>query len=342
MLAVGLVWLPLLLFPVISLGDAQPPGTVTVAAVLLAILLLAYVRTVLLISREGAPRPYPVELAIVAAVAAVFPMACGGQWFGATVFLAVLAGLSWPAPRALLAVAAASLLAVVTGLPGAVPGPQLLSVLLLTPLAGVVAVAAVGQMVLGRELSRLSAEAERLRLARELHDSVKQDAFIAAMELGALRSLPGGADPDLKEHLDAAADAVGQVQRKLSGVLDELRPSPGELAPALRRLADGFSGRTGLPVDLTLSGGEDTPAEPLLPVAAEALANIERHAAASRVTITWRPGELVVRDDGTGFDTGRAAGHGLAGMRERLAVCGGTVEVASGPAGTTVRARCPR
>lgn len=341
MLAVGLVWLLLLLFPVTVLAGLRPTVTVAGAAVLLGVLLLAYVRAVLLIAREGAPSLYPVQFAIVTAAAVVLPLACGGQWFGATVFLSALAGLSWPARRALLAVSAASLLAVATGLPAAVPQPQLLSVLLLTPLAGVAVIATVRQIALGRELSRLSAEAERLRLARELHDSVKQHAFIAAMELGAVRGR-SVADPDLKDHLDAAADAVGQVQRGLSGVLDELRPAPGELAPALRRLADGFTGRTGLPVDLTLSGRAGTPAEPLLPVAAEALANIERHAAASRVTITWRPGELVVRDDGTGFGTGAAAGHGLAGMRERLAAFGGTMEVASGPSGTTVRARCPR
>lgn len=341
MLAAGLVWLPQLIFPVIFLAAPPPPATVAYTAVLLSALLVAYVRAVLLIARDGAPRLYPVELVTVAVVAAVLPLAFGGRWFGATVFLSALAGLSWPATRALLAVAAASLLAVATGLPSAVPQPQLLSVLLLTPVAGVVVVVTVRQVVLGREVSRLSAAEERLRLARELHDSVKQHAFIAAMELGAARNLPGAADAGLKQRLDAAADAVGQVQRRLSGVLDELRPASAELVPALRRLAADFSRRTGLPVDLTLSGCDDTPAEPLLPVAAEALANIERHAAASRVRIAWRPGELEVRDDGVGFDTS-TAGHGLAGMRERLAACGGTVEVASGPSGTTVRARCPR
>lgn len=342
-LAAGLVWLLQLLFPVIFVAAAAPPrGTVAYAAVLLGVLLVAYVRAVWLIAREGAPRLFPVELAIVAVVAVALPLAFGGRWFGATVFLSALAGLSWPASRALLAVAAASLLAAATGLPSAVPQPQLASVLLLTPLAGVVVVVVVRQMVLGRELSRLSAKAERLRLARELHDSVKQHAFIAAMELGAARGLPGAADAHLKEHLDAAAGAVGQVQRRLSGVLDELRPAPGELVPALRRLAAGFSRRTGLPVHLEIAGEDDTPAEPLLPVAAEALTNIERHAAASHVTVTWRPGELVVCDDGMGFDTSGTAGHGLAGMRERLAACGGTIEVTSGPSGTTVCARCPR
>lgn len=64
-------------------------------------------------------------------------------------------------------------MAVVTGLLSDAPAPQLLSVPLLTALAGVVVVVVVRQVVLTRELARVTAEAERLRLARELHDSVK-------------------------------------------------------------------------------------------------------------------------------------------------------------------------
>jgi signal transduction histidine kinase len=224
-----------------------------------------------------------------------------------------------------------------TGLASAPPEPQLLAVLLTTPLAGVVAVVVVHQIEVGRELSQLTAEAERLRLARELHDSVKQHAFVAAMEIGAVR----GGGPDAAEHLDVAAAAVTEVQRRLSGVLDELRPAPGELAPALRTLVADFSTRTGLPVEVDLPGCDGAPADPLLPVTAEALTNIERHAAASAVTLRVHAGELVIRDDGVGFDVA-TAGHGLSGMRERLSARGGSLDVRSGSSGTTVRARCPQ
>jgi signal transduction histidine kinase len=337
-LAAGLVWLALLVFPLLHLAVAAPPAAAMVSlAVVLGTLLLAYLRAVWLIAREGVPRVCWVELAVVVAAAVLLPLLFGGVWFGATVFLAALVGLSYSGWRALAGIGVVTLLAVATGLPSAPAEPQLLSVLLLTPLAGVVIVVVVRQLQLSREVSRLSAEAERLRLARELHDSVKQHAFIAAMEIGAARS----GDSGQAEHLEAAAAAVGQVQQRLSGVLDELRPTRGALAPAIRKLTGEWSARTGLPVELELSGCDQTSAEPLLPVAAEALSNVERHAAASAVTLHVHAGELLICDDGAGFDVG-AAGHGLAGMRERLTALGGTLDVTSGPDGTTVRARCPR
>jgi signal transduction histidine kinase len=337
-LAVGLVWLALLVFAVIFLVFAAPPVRAMLpVVVVLCVTLLAYLRGVWVIAREGAPRCCPVELAVVAVCAVVLPLLFGGVWFGPTVFLAALVGLSFSARRALVGVVAATLLGVATGLPSGAPEPQLFSVLLLTPLAGVIVVIVVRQLELGREVARLSAEAERLRLARELHDSVKQHAFVAAMELGAARE---GA-PGLAERLAAAAAAISRVQHELSGVLDELRPAQGALEPGLRRLVTEFTTRTDLSVELELSGCDGVPAEPLLPVAAEALTNIERHAAAARVTVTWHAGELVISDDGTGFDTG-TAGHGLTGMRERLAARGGSLHVVSDASGTTVRAGCPR
>ncbi len=334
MLAAGLVWLVLLAFPAAHLLVAAPLAAATLPVVaMFCVALLAYLRAVWVIARQGAPWLCPVELAIIAVTATVLPLLFGGVWFGATVFLAALVGLSWPGWRAVIGVTAATVLSMGTGLASAPPEPQLLAVLLTTPLAGVVAVVVVHQIEVGRELSRLTAEAERLRLARELHDSVKQHAFVAAMEIGAVR----GGGPDAAEHLDAAAAAVTEVQRCLSGVLDELRPARGELAPALRRLVADFSTRTGLPVEVELSGCDGVPAEPLLPVAVEALSNVERHAAASTVTLRVHAGELVVRDDGVGFDAG-TAGHGLAGMRERLTERGGSLNVRSGSSGTTVRA----
>ena len=336
-LAAGLVWLVLLVFPVIYLvGEWPPPATVVPTVIAFGVLLGTYLWTVGRIAQEGPPRLHPVAVAIVALIATALPLLSGAAWFGGTVLLAALTGLSMPAPRALLGISVATVLAVLTGPASGAPGAQLLSVPLSTALAGVVTVVVVRQVVLGRELARVTAEAERLRLARELHDSVKQHAFVAAMELGAARS-PSVAGPEAAAHLDAAAEAVSEVQQRLSGVIDELRPAQGTLAPALRRLVGDWSERTRLRADLTMDDADETPAEPLLPVAAEALTNIERHARATRVSISLRTGELVIRDDGTGFDA-RTPGHGLRGMRERLAACGGELEVTSGPSGTTVRA----
>lgn len=196
LLVAALVWLVLLVFPMLYLVVVSPPLSAVVPALLgLCALLVAYVRAVVVIARDGPPRLRLGEFAVLAVSAVVLPLVFGGGWFGGTVFLAALVGLSWPAPRALVGVALATALAVVTGLASAAPIPQLLSVPMLTVLAGVVVIVVVRQVVLGRELSRVSAEAERLRLARELHDSVKQHAFVAAMELGAARGRSDAVDP---------------------------------------------------------------------------------------------------------------------------------------------------
>jgi signal transduction histidine kinase len=78
----------------------------------------------------------------------------------------------------------------------------------------------------------------------------------------------------------------------------------------------------------------------------EALTNIARHAVARRVRIAVSAGEgrvtVEVADDGTGFDAETVdAGFGLVGMRERVALAGGALDIGSGPGGTTVRATLP-
>lgn len=344
-LAAALAWLVLLVYPLAYVANRLPPAAEAAPAlVALAALVVAHVRAAVSIARAGAPRLRPVELTVVAAVAVALPLVFNeAAWFGGTVFLAALVALSWPAGRALLGVAATTALAVATAVLTDSPAPQAISVPLITALAGVIVVVVVRQAILARELARVTAEAERLRLARELHDSVKQHAFVAAMELGAARArLRGGdgGDGAVAEHVDQAAEAVTRVQRELSGVIDELRPVGGELAPALRRLVTAWTARTGTVATVDVETDRALPAEPLLPVASEALANVERHAGASRVTLVVRDGELTVTDDGSGFDP-VVQGHGLRGMRERLAERGGTLEVSSGPSGTTLRARCP-
>jgi signal transduction histidine kinase len=220
----------------------------------------------------------------------------------------------------------------------------------LAAVAGVIMVAVVRQTTLARELaaSRRSAEllaatAERLRLARELHDSVKQHAFIAALELASARTRLG---PD--DHLDAAADAVAAVQRQLGEVIEHVRPSQRQLLPALHEHLADWARHTGVAADLTVlpSSAEQLPAEPLLPVALEALTNVARHAGAHQVAVTLSRAAdravLEITDDGHGFDLGATPfGQGLRGMRERLAERGGSLDVRSGRGGTTITAGYP-
>ncbi len=236
-LAAALVWLVMIGFPVAyALSGAVSGVALGVPLAALALLVGVYLRAAIRAARDGAPQPAPLSLAVVAAVAVALPLTVGAGWFGGTVFLAALLGLTLPVRQALVGVAAVTGLAVAQATLIDVASPQAISVPLVTGVAGLVVVVVVRQSVLTRELAasrrtaeRLAVEAERLRLARELHDSVKQQAFVAALELASARSRLG---PD--EHLDAAAHAVATVQRQLGEVIEHVRPPERQLLPALR------------------------------------------------------------------------------------------------------------
>jgi signal transduction histidine kinase len=353
-LAAALVWLAMLGFPVsYALSGAVAGAQLAVALAALALLVGVYLRASIRAARDGAPRPAPLSLVVVTVVAVALPLAVGTAWFGGTVLLAALLALSLPARRALIGIAAATGLAIAQARLIEVVSPQAISVPLLTAVAGVIVVVVVRQSVLTRELAasrqtaeRLAVEAERLRLARELHDSVKQQAFVAALELASARNRLG---PD--QHLDAAADAVATVQRQLGEVIEQVQPPQRELLAALREHLAEWSRRTGVTANLTVCPAQVLPAEhlaaePLLAVAAEALTNVARHARASEVTVALsrKDGQAVleIADDGRGFNVQRSPfGQGLRGMRERLAEHGGTLEVHSERGGTTVVASYP-
>jgi signal transduction histidine kinase len=192
-------------------------------------------------------------------------------------------------------------------------------------------------------------ELERARLARELHDETGQ----------ALTSILLGLKP-LEQ--SAEAEAVGAVRELVVSTLQnvrrlavELRPSALDdfgLVPAVERLSETFREQSGLEVDLAAHLGE----ERLLPeaettlyrVIQEALTNVVKHAGASRVSILLQRKRgavvAVVEDDGSGFDPDatREDALGLAGMRERLALVGGKLQVESSPGrGTTIAAEVP-
>jgi signal transduction histidine kinase len=192
---------------------------------------------------------------------------------------------------------------------------------------------------------------ERARIARELHDSVKQEVFAASMRIGAARSAPSG---EADGHLGAAEKLVRQAQQELSDLIHELRPVATQGRPldlALRELAEGYVGDGGPELDLQLE--PDLPGMPevgaaLYRIAQEALANAVRHAQARRVAVRLRSegGDVVLRveDDGRGFlpraSDGR--GVGLDSMRERAEALGGRLRVDASPGrGTRIEARLP-
>jgi signal transduction histidine kinase len=208
----------------------------------------------------------------------------------------------------------------------------------------------------GRDSFRRVVEAqelERARLARELHDETGQ--ALTSILLG-LKPLEQAATTD--EARAAVADVRELVVSTLQSVRRlavELRPSALDhfgLAAAVERLAETFREQSGLTVDLeTQVGSERLTSEAettLYRVIQEGLTNIVKHARATRVSILLQRKDTtvvaVVEDDGAGFDpsTTREDALGLAGMRERVSLAGGRLQVESTPgSGTTLVAEVP-
>jgi signal transduction histidine kinase len=196
-------------------------------------------------------------------------------------------------------------------------------------------------------------EAERKRLARELHDETGQ--ALTSILLG-LKPLETAVDSDearaAVESLRALVVSTLQNVRRLAV---ELRPSALDdfgLLPALERLAATVAEHTGTPVDVASRLGDGRlPPEvetTLYRIVQEALTNVAKHADAERVSITLTRNDssvvAVVEDDGRGFDQAavRPEGLGLVGVRERVALVGGRVTIEASPgAGVTLVAEVP-
>jgi PAS domain S-box-containing protein len=187
-------------------------------------------------------------------------------------------------------------------------------------------------------------EDEARRLAHRLHDEAAQITAAAHLALDDIApELPAALGERLLD-VRAVLDGLDEHLRCLS---HELRPTLLDdmgLAPALGFLAESFSARTGIPVEVEGDLGQER-LDPLVETALyriiqEALANVGRHAEAGRVAIRFERRQrclrFLVRDDGVGFDpgavgSGRHGGLGLLGMRERLAAIGGRLDVVSSP-----------
>jgi signal transduction histidine kinase len=196
---------------------------------------------------------------------------------------------------------------------------------------------------------------ERARLARELHDVVAHAVSMVVVQAEA-GAAAGGPPDRVEEAFDAIADTGRTALAELRRLLGVLR-SPGEAGPRepqpgvaqLEPLVESVR-RAGLPVEVRVEGA-DRPLPPGVDLSAyrivqEALTNSVKHAGPARASVLLRYGErdleLEVVDDGRGPRTGSAAGHGLAGMRERTALLGGELDAGPAPGGGfTVRARLP-
>ncbi len=193
---------------------------------------------------------------------------------------------------------------------------------------------------------------ERARLAREIHDGMAQQLWLARLKQGRLLQEGGLSD----EAMVLAAD----VSSSIDSAMDEARQAILALRPAeestfgevMARYVDEFSDRFGIPAECRLDEsaerlGPRAQAE-LLRIAQEALANARKHADASRVLVNIEatPGgmRLTVTDNGRGFELGGSGskGYGLRSMRERAELIGASLAVESRPQdGTRVIVNVP-
>jgi two-component system, NarL family, sensor histidine kinase UhpB len=184
-------------------------------------------------------------------------------------------------------------------------------------------------------------EAERLRIAQELHDQVGQELTAVLLGLSRVQSrAPDSMRPDLLAVQDVVRASVEDVRR----IAIELRPEALDdlgLASALAVLADRFSERLGLEVRLEIAPDLpqlSTEAELVIyRVAQEALTNVARHAGVDLAELalvdTGRRLTLTVRDRGRGLAADSAAGTGMRGMRERAALIDASVRIGTPPGG---------
>jgi len=196
---------------------------------------------------------------------------------------------------------------------------------------------------------------ERSRLSREIHDGVAQSLGIVHWKVELLRETI--ASGKMSQALSQATEVKGLVeeaQRDVKEAVDELRASAeGKqgFVPTLASYATEFTQTYGIRCELHVADGQvnlPLPAElELLHIAREALSNVRRHSAASRVEVTFESKkdwvEMTIRDNGTGFDTQAGfQGHGLAVMEERALSLGGELAITTSPGhGTEVKVRLP-
>jgi signal transduction histidine kinase len=200
-------------------------------------------------------------------------------------------------------------------------------------------------------LRTVGADEERTRIARELHDRIGQSLAYLAFELDRIVSANDkGNDisPSLSQLREDVRGVIGEVRDTLYDLRTDVSESQ-DMADTLDQFVQRVKDRTGIDITVYADRGERLPLlqeREMWRIAQEALANIEKHAKATRVRVLWRcngqAAALEVADDGQGFPVGKAGrldSYGIMGMRERAASIGATLDVLSEP-GKGTRVRC--
>ena len=208
------------------------------------------------------------------------------------------------------------------------------------------------------EAARRRATEERLRIARELHDSLTHSISVIKVQAGVADHLARKRGEQVPDALLAIQAASNDATRELRATLEVLRETDGDAEPGtaavsgLEQLADLIerSQLAGVPATMVVRGDERAlPPEvdrAAYRIVQEALTNVARHAGPTTATvqIDYRPDGLVIQvdDDGTAAPGPPAPGVGLMGMRERVTALGGQLQAGPRPAGGfSVRAEIP-
>lgn len=197
-------------------------------------------------------------------------------------------------------------------------------------------------------------EEEKARIAREVHDELGQMLTVLKLETSMCELAYAQLDPGLNERLNSMKRLIAQLFQLVRDVATALRPPilDAGIASAIEWQARRFEARTQIPclvqVPDNLPALSDAKAVGLFRILQEALTNVMRHAQAHTVELTLElAGDelcLTVSDDGVGFVAaeGRPTSFGLVGMRERVLIMGGRLELVSEPGeGTSLVVRVP-
>ena len=221
--------------------------------------------------------------------------------------------------------------------------------------------AAIERARMSAEMERLEVEArhaeeeERRRIGRELHDDTAQSLLLLRLQLEMMqRDAPPAWRERLEQSRSIAERAIDDLRRTIAALSPALLERLG-LESALRQLASRFAKRHSAAVSVKISplSGTLTPGaqEVVYRVAQESLQNISKHSRPKRVFLRLSSADkkfrLSVSDDGAGFDpqlaSGKSMSFGLAGMRERALLLGGTLEIRSKPGkGARIALELPR
>jgi signal transduction histidine kinase len=360
-----------LLVTLYSLHPAQRTPVVGLAVIVAAVISYVPLRHWQRIATSLAHHPTYLALEVLLATLILAAAGAGSPFFYFTLGTAALAGVIYgrrgAIPFSVLLMAAYEFVAI-EGFPS-LHAIHDLQTLVFAPLlypAAVAAGVAAREMVergvhteslLRDRTEALASERERLRVARELHDSLAKTVEGLAMTASVL---PKRCERDPAGAASLARQLVGDAQQaalEARALMTDLRPPEDvSLEEAVRGRADGLAERLGIdvPVSINVSGETPTTAKHELPrILGEAVLNAARHGGAKRVVVALEASGAAVRmsvtDDGCGLpgpvdvESLKAGGHfGLAGMQERAANMGGTLSVeAAADGGTSVVVRVP-